>query len=928
MTFPLRNPREDMGGVLVGNRRTISASAAGRALFRVIETLSLDLDFAQVFRRTTETAMDLLQAQFGAVAVPDAGGSLVYRLFLGFPEPVARGVLYPAGADEGLAGVAYRSREPQFSPDALSDPRVLGYFKQAGGRSLLCVPIWARGDVIGVMSLGWSEPVAGLSPGSLRVVDAIARQIGVSHLRDRMAQDLLRSEREARRAARLQAARADLLACAADFATAEEHMSRACRLLVEEVGYDSAAAIAYRDGRLELVDGAGAVPALGGAELHWLRTHAESPVAEALHRRDPAAAPDLRSIPAGGGAPFLEAGWRSLCAAPIAAAGRVAGILLVGTRAMHQFGREEQTLLHAFAGDIGRSLDLREAEARRREAEERVRHIAFHDMLTGLPNRAGVRELLQSRLRNPGQRVAIAVFDLDEFKQINDTLGHAFGDAVIVAVAHRLRDRLPPDCTVARPGTDEFIVVCSAPDRPGVERGLAGALGAISESILVGEQRLALSASVGVAIAPDDGRDLAQLLRRADTAMHHAKGSGGGQISYFSQDLELAIQSVAQIRQGIIRALQEHEFRLYYQPQVDLASGSVVGVEALIRWQDPTLGLRMPGDFLPIAEGSRLGVDIGRWVIREALRQLGAWRRAGTFLRMAVNVTPRHIMLPDFVPDLREALRGQPDVPPGALQFELTEATAAFDLASIDGAVRACQELGIGFALDDFGTGHSSITRLRQLALRLIKIDRSFVRNQLLTPEGAAVIQGILVMGSASGLEVLAEGIETPEEAHMLLRLGCSLAQGYAIARPMPADSVPAWIAAWPSSPMHALLLDHQTPADFWRAAAILMLQRRSNLIMSLVDRDRQEVAAFPADEPNCEVSSWIRGPGSEWFGGSPEFALCQEMHTQGHRLLEAAISARLRGGEEDLRQKTEALVHWRDRMHLLLATLPARSRA
>lgn len=433
---------------------------------------------------------------------------------------------------------------------------------------------------------------------------------------------------------------------------------------------------------------------------------------------------------------------------------------------------------------------------------EQVNFLAYHDSLTGLPNRA----LMLDRLRQAilrGERedslVVVCYLDLDGFKRLNDTWGHSTGDSVLIQLADRLQDCVRGTDTVARLGGDEFVVLLGGiENREEIPATVARLLKAVECPIPISESRsIALSASIGVSVCPLNGEEPDVLLRNADQAMLIAKQSGRSRCSLFDTELEGRARALYQTTANVERGLAEGEFVLFYQPRVNMRLGTVVGVEALIRWAHPEEGLILPVSFLPYVEGSEMAVRLGRWVLAEALSQMQRWSAIGLHLPISVNISGHHLKAPGFGEHLAKLLEAHPGIPAERLEIEILETAAMEDVEKVARIIRDSASLGVSFALDDFGTGHSSLTYVRRLPARTLKIDKSFVRNILEDPEDLAIAKGVVALARSFGREVVAEGMETIEHGVALLSIGCEHAQGYGIAHPMPAEAVPAWIAQW-----------------------------------------------------------------------------------------------------------------------------------
>ena len=419
-----------------------------------------------------------------------------------------------------------------------------------------------------------------------------------------------------------------------------------------------------------------------------------------------------------------------------------------------------------------------------------------HDGLTGLPNRL----LLQDRLvlaldlaRRQGTRLAVFFMGLDRFKHINDSLGHAIGDQLLQAVARCLLPCVRHTDTVSRAGGDEFVLLL-----PCIEDAESAAmcaqkmLTALARPQSIAGHDLYVSASIGVALFPDDGQDAATLMKSADGAMYHAKQNGGNNYLFFEQDMNARAVHRQVVEASLRRALERQEFVLHYQPKINLQSGAISGVEALIRWQHPQRGLLAPSEFVPVAEDCGLILPIGRWVLREACLQARAWRQAGLApISIAVNTSALEFRAKDFLDNIRATL-AETEMPPDCLELELTENVLMRDTEASNLVLRALAGLGVRLALDDFGTGYSSLSYLRQFPIDSVKIDQSFVNQMSSNPDDASIVNAVISMGQSLKKCVIAEGVETEEQAALLLAQHCDVGQGYYFGRPMPAAELAA----------------------------------------------------------------------------------------------------------------------------------------
>ncbi|TVT84853.1 bifunctional diguanylate cyclase/phosphodiesterase [Pseudomonas sp. H3(2019)] len=424
-----------------------------------------------------------------------------------------------------------------------------------------------------------------------------------------------------------------------------------------------------------------------------------------------------------------------------------------------------------------------------------------HDVLTGLPNRAYLSDLLEQALdysRVENVPLAVCMLDLDGFKAVNDGYGHASGDLLLVEVAKRLRTIVRGEDVVARLAGDEFVLILRfVRDMPELRAALHRVLGTISAPYSILGKDINVFASIGVTLFPDDSEDAETLLRHADQAMYVAKQGGRNRFHLFDvvrdQEVKATHQTVARVRQ----ALLNDELRLHFQPKVNMRCGSVVGFEALLRWEHPQDGLVPPREFLPLVEETDLIVDIGEWVMEQVLAQLSRWQKNGQRWPVSVNIAARHFQRADFFDRLKTVLERHAWVAPQLLDLEIVESVAIENIQHVSTCLQACQALGVRFSLGDFGTGYSSLSYLKRLHTQTIKINKSFVRDILHDRDDLALTTAVIGLARAFGREVIAEGLESVEHGELLLRLGCEVAQGYFIARPMPASEVPGWVEAF-----------------------------------------------------------------------------------------------------------------------------------
>ncbi len=429
--------------------------------------------------------------------------------------------------------------------------------------------------------------------------------------------------------------------------------------------------------------------------------------------------------------------------------------------------------------------------------------IAHYDVLTGLPNRRLLDDRLAMALAHAQRReelLAVCFLDLDNFKGVNDTYGHEVGDKVLVHTSQSIRSVLRAHDTVARIGGDEFVILLTElKNRSRIMEVMQRVLEVARRPMDIDGRHIALSASAGVAIYPEINLSADELLRYADQAMYRAKQQGRNRFIVFDAQEDMVGRARQSQLQALEQALAGSEFQMYYQPKVNLGSGEVWSVEALIRWPQNDGTLRLPGEFIDSLYGSPLEQAVGRWVINDVLRQHRVWADLGLPLPVSINVSVDHLLSEHFVPELEQMLQQHGIVDRSAVVLEILETSRISDFVRTRLRVLECKALGVRFSLDDFGTGYSSMTYMRQLPVDALKIDKSFVIAMLDSDEDRSIVQGIIALGHAFGRQVIAEGAESKAHLQALKAMGCDCAQGYGLARPMPAAEVAAWFARWQS---------------------------------------------------------------------------------------------------------------------------------
>jgi diguanylate cyclase (GGDEF)-like protein/PAS domain S-box-containing protein len=434
-----------------------------------------------------------------------------------------------------------------------------------------------------------------------------------------------------------------------------------------------------------------------------------------------------------------------------------------------------------------------------REYQSRIERQARQDDLTGLANRAMLRERLQEAVRIAGEgstRFALVFVDLDRFKYINDSLGHHAGDELLCVTAERLLGCSPADTTVARVGGDEFVLLVPGADEVAARALTREILRTTSETWHFKGSEFRVNSSVGVALYPDHGRDPDTLLKNADAAMYLAKEQGRSTLRFFCAELSAQMTERLAAEQRLREAIRREHLLLHYQPRVDLLSGRITGAEALVRWQAPGEAIVLPGSFIAIAEETGLIVDIGRYVLKAACAQARAWLDAGhDSLIVSVNASPRELQQERYADQVLEALK-QFDLPPGCLEIEITESMVVQDAPRLIRMLNRLRDLGVNIAIDDFGTGYSNLRYLQRFPAQRLKVDRSFITDIIQNPEDAAIVRAIITLGHSLGMRVVAEGVETLEQLKLLRELSCDEVQGFLMSPPVPAVTLEAQLSA------------------------------------------------------------------------------------------------------------------------------------
>ncbi|MDR3369401.1 EAL domain-containing protein [Rhodoferax sp.] len=538
--------------------------------------------------------------------------------------------------------------------------------------------------------------------------------------------------------------------------------------------------------------------------------------------------------------------------------------------------------------------------SRLKDQEKQLTQMAYYDALTELPNRTLLADRVvqaMAQTRRSKTTMAICYLDLDGFKPVNDTWGHETGDKVLIEIANRLKRALRSGDTVARLGGDEFVLLLlGLSSAEECDDAMQRILNQISQPLAFRSEPVILSASIGVTLFPSDDADPDTLMRHADQAMYQAKLAGKNRHHIFDAEQDRFARSRHDRVERIRQALEDREFLLYYQPKVNMRLGTVVGAEALIRWNHPERGIVVPADFLPLIEDDDLINLVGDWVIDTALEQMQIWRAAGLTLPVSVNVAGKQLQSPTFVEKLKVALSLRPDVAQ-QLELEVLETAALEDVVKTARVIEECRAMGVQFSLDDFGTGYSSLTYLKRLPAETIKIDQSFVRDILSDGNNLVIVQGIIGLANAFQRHVIAEGVETVEQGRLLMQLDCDQAQGYGIAKPMPAEHIANWVKHWRPDPLWQAI-SHLGWEDDDYPMLIAEVEHRS-WVTQLVNaiKDGEPVSQRHLDDAqHCHFGLWYGGKGRQRHAAKLAYVSIDLPHARVHDIA-ASMDAHWREG-------------------------------
>lgn len=705
----------------------------------------------------------------------------------------------------GLVGEAYLTGEPAIANDYMTDPRLEPYRALGGAlgvRSTAAIPILRNGRAIAVIAL--YHDVVDVFVGEVvalmvKMADNVALALDDFERERKQRITDLANHRLKQMYAALSATNEAIMRTSSP----TELFQRVCDAAVNSSGFKGAGiVIPVGDDTLRYVAATGrdGMPALDSVPDICL-SDPQSLIGEAFRFGQPSFTNDYladdRISPS-----WKEIGKRfgvqSSCSVPILREGHPVGVIVFYLDMLGAIDEEMVSLMTRMAENIAFALDNFDRVEARAKADARIQYLATHDELTGLPNRLQFSQILNASIAASSQhngKFAVLFIDLDRFKVINDTLGHDAGDRLLAETGTRITRCLRADDVVARLGGDEFVVILNeVRGREGVTQVAKNLLAAIGAPTILSGHECRTSGSIGIAIYPDHGIDGQTLTKRADIAMYEAKAEGKNDFRFYSKDIKSQSIEVLTLESDLRRALERREFEVHYQPKVNLATGQVSGVEALIRWRHPEHGMISPMQFVPLAEETGLIVPIGRWVLREACRQNMEWQTMGLPpVTMAVNLSPRQFSDQHLLKDIDEALADS-GMPPSMLQIEVTESMM---MRHVERSILLLQEIkdrGIRLAIDDFGTGYSSLGLLDRFPIDTLKIDRSFVGKlgikDVAGKSRGAIPLAIISMGKALDLTVVAEGVETEEQKAFLTAHGCDEMQGYLFSKPLPSAAM------------------------------------------------------------------------------------------------------------------------------------------
>jgi diguanylate cyclase (GGDEF)-like protein len=746
--------------------------------------------------RSDSDHMDMM-----AVAGPTADNMRRVKVSINADRPEGR----------GLCGNAFRSRRACIGNDLRTDPRGSAFHQfihSDGAMSGAAFPLLVSGQPVGVMFFISSEKDT-FTPEFAELLQRLTDNVSFALENFDRADDKARTEVQKERLTRMLAALSATNEAIIRATSRAELFDLVCEAAAKGGKFTSTSISLMKPDSdfLDVVAAAGPT----AASAHEVRVSASETHPEgrglsgtAIRSRQACIINDYLADPRGKAfhGRARRDGANSGAAFPLFVQGRVVGVMVFVSLEKDTFTSEFAELLQRLVGNVSFALENFDRADEKTRADERIEYLASHDSLTNLPNREMFNGMLRRTIdaaERYQRRFAVLFVDLDRFKVINDSLGHDAGDMLLVEIGGRLRRALRSSDVVARLGGDEFVVILEeATERHEVERIAGELLSVLCQPFQLSGHECHTTASIGIAMYPSDGTDMQTLTKNADMAMYLAKEDGKNGFRFFTKEIKTQSIERLTLESALRRALEREQFSLHYQPKVDMASGQITGVEALLRWIHPDLGIVSPGQFIPLAEETGLIVPIGRWVLKEACAQNMAWQRCGLRpVTMAVNLSPRQFADAHLLHDVDEALLAS-GMSPVLLQLEVTESMVMRNVSRAIKVLDAIQSRGIRLAIDDFGTGYSSMSLMKQFPIDTIKIDRSFVRDLPNDSEDQAIAQAIISMGKALGMTIIAEGVETVEQETFLRNHACDEMQGFLFSKPLPPKQMADLLRAEP----------------------------------------------------------------------------------------------------------------------------------